>query len=76
MIRAPFPVATASITSTTSMSNEDTSVPRTTDRPVHCMPARTSPRGMIGSPARASAAGLSRAASRAARNSARIGGAI
>ena len=77
MIRDPLPVAAASTTSITSMWNDETAVPRTTDRPVHCMPARTSPSGMIGSPADAVAAGTSSAAaSVGARRRARMGGAM
>ena len=65
-IRAESMPGSASITSSTSTSNELIVVPRTTDRPVHCMPLRTWESGIIGSAATAGAARLSEAATVAA----------
>ena len=66
-ICAPPPVDSPSTTSSTSTSNELIAVPLTTDSPVHCIPARTWLKGMIGSAAAAGAAGRRRAGSTAAR---------
>ena len=68
-IRAESVPGSASITSITSTSNELIVVPRTTESPVHCIPLWTCESGMIGSPAKAGAAGMSEAATVAASRS-------
>src|SRR5215216_96302 len=58
-MRGPLSPVSAAITSRISTSKDEISVPLITDRPVQCIPARTSDSGMIGSAARAAGAAAS-----------------
>jgi hypothetical protein len=59
-MRAELSPVSGAITSMISTSNEEISVPRITDRPVHRIPGLTSESGMIGSAAFAAGAATSR----------------
>jgi hypothetical protein len=48
-MRGPPAAGSSAITSITSTLKLAIAVPRTTDRPVHCIPGRTSLSGMVGS---------------------------
>src|SRR3954468_12495881 len=61
----PIPAASPAATSSTVTSNVLIVVPWTTERPVHCIPARTCDSGIVGSPASAGAAGTRSAATAA-----------
>ncbi len=68
-MRAPPLAGSSAITSSTSASKLEIVVPRTTERALQLIPARTSESGMIGSAA--SAPGAATALPRRARRSAR-----